>query len=137
MKGIHLENLNKMERLTRQQKLRIIKDLFETVKEDHPEFLEENTTGNDLLVGAKRLMKELTDTSFDSKLECNKVNGYSIGDKVKHPSDNCPFVVTGVAVDKIRIKGDWSGGVRPENENGWVCYDEIMPWEDYEIQKAD
>ena len=54
-----------MERLSRQQKFNIIKDLLNTVREDHPEFEEENTTGNDLLVGAERFLRELTDTSYE------------------------------------------------------------------------
>jgi hypothetical protein len=36
---------------------------------------------------------------------------FKLNDLVRHASDACPFIVTGITCDMVEIKGDWSGGV--------------------------
>lgn len=50
---------------------------------------------------------------------------FKLNDLVRHASDACPFIVTGITCDMVEIKGDWSGGVQPSNEKSWVSPKEI------------
>lgn len=51
--------------------------------------------------------------------------GYSIGDEVRHSSDNAPFIITALGTEWVEIQGDWSGGTHCVNDIGKVKYNEI------------
>lgn len=48
-----------VEKLTIDNKINILKTMIYIMEKDHPEFEEENTTGNDMMEGAKIFLKEL------------------------------------------------------------------------------
>lgn len=49
-------------------------------------------------------------------------HSWEIGDKVKHPCDRAPFIVTGIRPEEIEIEGDWSGGTNPSKGKAWVHF---------------
>ena len=50
---------------------------------------------------------------------------YQLGDKVRHPSDNCPFIVVGIRADEIEIEGDFSGGTHNVRQKDWVKPEDV------------
>jgi hypothetical protein len=52
---------------------------------------------------------------------------YKIGDRVMYPSDNCPFIVTGVRFNEVRIYGDFSGGTHAIRQEDWVHINDVKP----------
>lgn len=58
---------------------------------------------------------------------------YKLQDKVYHPCDAAPFIVTKIDGDRIRIKGDWSGGTHSVNENSWVNVQDIKLYDESKV----
>ena len=55
-------------------------------------------------------------------------SAFFLGQQVRHNADNCPFTVTGLCGNKLRLKGDWSGGTQPINAESWVDVSEVSEW---------
>jgi hypothetical protein len=53
-------------------------------------------------------------------------NKIKIGDEVKHLMyENEPFKVLGISKNKVKLKGDWSGGTHHTVGSAWVNKSEI------------
>lgn len=55
---------------------------------------------------------------------------YRIGDKVMHESDLCPFLVTGIRPNEVRIYGDFSGGTHSMRQEEWLPVGDVKPYFD-------
>lgn len=75
-------------------------------------------------MGPNATLKKKARVTFEQPEKRNPYP-YKIGDKVMYPSDNCPFIVTGVRPNEVRIYGDFSGGVSYLRQEDWVHINDV------------